>query len=517
MNLLRKCPTAALVALACSAATPALAGDFVDTRLVFLAGDDDFAHDAGTTIPVSPRADIGSRAGYDQFYDALNGSETGRESRTELVLYKKLDGYFPKLTTEAAVALELNHSRVMTGDPRSLQDDGSYIRITQGDLSLGNLEVLLMPFRSDRLRLGYLWNVTWGGDGTFPGSAPVPGARLRLFGDLYEAYVGMKTTRLPFNTAESDPRKGQLESYWGFFGGGRFGREDDGFRVDLGLGYFDKGTNPNGSVRGEDVPSYGGSVRLAYSDGMPFTASNDMRLYTADPTVPFTEWAASETTQAWRVAAEGTLLQQKLEDPDTVGGTTWESGHAAALQGGAQLGFLRLGGVAIYRDLGFIHFNGPGTVRRYQAMPSSYEPQAETTLMLSAQRRFADYHLTPGVEFGAQSPAAVSNLVPNAGIHAPSVDTGRRTVVYRRADMFDDTGLTYPSILPDQSKTEVVLGGRLSLQMELGKGFGVTAAMTVLSDPNRAELIQDKAGVNTLRKFTDALTLGASVMARAEF
>ncbi len=78
----------ALATTALIAPTVAVAGDFVDTRLVFIAGDDDFGHDAGTTVPSSPTTDIGARTGYDQFYDQLETSETGRDSRTSLVLYK---------------------------------------------------------------------------------------------------------------------------------------------------------------------------------------------------------------------------------------------------------------------------------------------------------------------------------------------------------------------------------------------------------------------------------------------
>ncbi len=47
----------------------ALASDFVDTRLVFVAGDDDFGTDAGTSLPSSQTFDLERRTGYTQFYD----------------------------------------------------------------------------------------------------------------------------------------------------------------------------------------------------------------------------------------------------------------------------------------------------------------------------------------------------------------------------------------------------------------------------------------------------------------
>ena len=512
----RKLGSALAAAVLLAQPAIAAAGDFVDTRLVFIVGDDDFGHDAGQTVPSSPTTDIGSRTGYDQFYDQLEGSDTGRESRTSLVLYKAADGYIPGLTTAAGIVLELNHARLLTGDPRALQDDGSYIRVTNA-IADGKIDVLLMPFRSDRLRLGYLWDITWGGDGIFPGTAPVPGAKVSWDTALYGVYGGMKTSRLPYNTDEEDPRKGQLEAFFGLFGGARLGAEADGLRADIGLGKFDKGTNPNGSVRGEPVTSWGASGRLAYVDGLPFTANNDLRIYTSDPTVPFTEWDATPETRAWRAAVEVTRVEQLLEDPDSVGGTKMEAGLAGATYGQAQFGMLRVGLSAIFRDLAFIHFNAPGAIQRFQAMPDGLDASAETTATASFQYRFPELHLTPGLQLGAQQPAGASNVVPQAGIHAPEVLTGRRTVVYRRADMFDDTGLTYPAILPDDKNIVPTLGARAALQLELARGFGVTAAFTVLQDNNRAELIQDRLQVNTLREFSDSLSYGASLLARAEF
>lgn len=493
------------------------AGDFVDTRVVFIAGDDDFMHAAGETVPVSQDADIGDRPGYTAFYDELESSESGRESRTTLVLHKKADGYLPGVTTEAAVVLEMNHSRILAGDPRSIQDDGSYIRIDSARTT-GRFGIVLMPFRADRLRLGHTWEITWGGDRVFPSTQPVPGLKLGWDAERWGVYGGAKTTRMPYTTADDDPRNGQLEAFWGLFGGLRFGREDTGFRLDLSGGYFDKGTNPNGAVRGEAVDSGGGTVRIAYIDGLPFTATNDTRLYTSDPTLPWVSWKdVTATTRVWRAAVEATAVGQVLEDPERVGGTKIESGLAGAASADVRLGYTRLSGVGIYRDLGFVYFNGPGVVRRYQAMPEDLETSPELTASFGVHRHLPDLHLTPGLQVGITQPAAASNLVPSAGIHAPGPLTGRRTVVYRRADIFDDNGLVSPMILPDGEDVLPAFGARLSAELELAPGFAVTAQVTVMHDPNQAELAQDLLQVNDLRKYTDALTLGAAVLARAEF
>ncbi len=517
LNLVSLFVSTASAAALCANASSATASDFVDTRVVFIAGDDDFMHFAGETLPTSQNADVGDRPGYTEFFDELDNSESGRESRTTLVLHKKADGYWPGVTTEAAVVLELNHARVLSSDPRALQDDGSYLRV-EAQRTTGKFGVVLMPFRSDRLRLGHTWDITWGGDRAFPSTQPVPGFKLSWDSALWGVYAGGKTTRMPYATGDDDPRNGQLEAFWAGFGGARLGRESSGLRLDLGGGYFDKGTNPNGAVRGEAVTSGGASARVAYIDGLPYTETNDTRLYTADPTRPWTSWEGVQAdARDWRAAVEATWVGQVLEDPERVGGTTVEAGLAGAASGDVRLGFTQLGAVGLYRDLGFIYFNGPGVVRRYQAMPDDLETTPEVTAAFTARHHLPALHLTPSLQVGVTQPAAASNLVPSAGIHAPGALTGRRTVVYRRADIFDDNGLVAPMILPAGTDVLPTFGVRLATDLELAPGFAVTAQLTATHDRNQTQLAQDLLQVNDVRTFTDPLSLGAALMARAEF
>ncbi|MSP72625.1 MAG: hypothetical protein EXR76_10685 [Myxococcales bacterium] len=494
----------------------ASAGEFVDTRLVFVLGDDDFLHDAGTTVPSSPRPDIGERTGNDTFYDQREGTETGRDSRTHLVLHKKVNGYFEGLTTEAAVVLELNHTRLLANDARSLQDDGTYLRLAQ-KFGENTARLTLLPFNSDRVRLGHYWDVTFGGKGVFPGTAPVPGALAEFQSEYFGVTGALKTTRLPYNTADEDPRKGQLEVFYGAFGGLRGGRENEGIRLDLQGGYFQKGTNPNGAVRGEEVNAWGFNGRVSYADGLPFEASNDTRLYTLDAALPFADYSKSSAAVSFRAALEVSSVGQILEDPERVGGTTEELGLAGVLHGDVLMGHLRLGAAGIYRDLGFLFFNGPGGNRRFQAMPEDLQTKPEAVGIVKVLYHLADLHLTPILELGVQQPPAASNLAPNAGIHAPAALGGRRTVVYRRSDMFEDTGLLTPVFLPDDADTVPNYGARLTLQLDLGPGFSVLAALTALQDNNRGELVQDALQVNDVRRFQDAVSLGAALVARAEF
>ena len=54
-----------------SAPPAAWAGDFIDTRISFTLGDDNFFKDAGQQVPDSPRIGIGDRPGYELPFDNL--------------------------------------------------------------------------------------------------------------------------------------------------------------------------------------------------------------------------------------------------------------------------------------------------------------------------------------------------------------------------------------------------------------------------------------------------------------
>lgn len=492
------------------------AGDFVDTRLVFIAGDDDLANEAGTTVPTSQLPDIGERSGYNRIFDERDSAESGRESRTHLVLYKKADGYFPGLTTEAALVMQLSHARLQTNDPRTLSDDGTFLRIEQkfGDSAA---RATMMPFDSDRMRLGFLWDITWAGNTVFPNSTLTPGVELEWLAPNWDVHAGAKTARLQFVTDDSDPRNGQIEAFMGVFGGLGLGNKKDGLRFDLEGGFFDKGRNPNGLVRGEKITSAGFSARLAYISGLPFEETTNTRMYSANPVSAWNKPNPFPGETRWRVAVEGTQLGQVLEDPDSTGGTTIENGYAGAAYGRLQMGATSVTVRAIYRDVAFLYFDNPGALVRYQAITKDLDQSPELTAYATVEHFLSESKLTPGISFGFQQPAAVSSAVPQAGINAPDILRGRASLIFRRADMFDDTGLMTLSFLPVRAEVEPVLTTRIHTRIDLAEGFGVQAQFTVVRDPNRVFLKQDRLNVNSVRSFDDPMTYGASIMARAEF
>lgn len=504
---------AAALALLCLP-RPAAAGDWVDTRLVFLIGDDDFMHDAGVTVPPSQRLDIGDRPGYSEFYDQRDDDEAGRETRTHLVLHKAIEGYFSGLTTEAALIIELNHARLLTGDPRALTDDGTYLRFRQR-FDAGTFSLTALPFDSDAVRMGWLWDVSWGGARTFPSATVVPALDLGWAGEGYDLGVTVKTARMQFVSADLDARNGQIEAFYGLMGRAGIGDPEGGLRLEVQGAFFEKGRNPNGPVRGERVDAAGVSARLSYIDGLAFHQANELRMYSGNPAVAWNhpgQWGGLR----FNAAAELSYLSQILEDPDSTGGTVEDPGLAVATYGAVVFGNSRIGARFIYRDLGFLLFDAPGVVR-FQALPDDVDQTPEMVATLEAAHHFPDQHLTPSLTLGIQMPASTSNITPNSGLYPDEILTGRRTAVYRRASMFDDTGLLTGVFLPDDSDALPVYGGRLATQLDLAEGFAVVADVVFLWDDNRVVLEQNVLQVNTVREFDEPFTVGASLMVRAEF
>ncbi len=500
-----------LLFLVCLGA-PAAAVDFVDTRLVFVAGDDDFSHDAGTTVPPSQQADLGDRVGYTEFYDRRTESETQRFGRTHLVLHTQADGYFERVFTEAAMVIQLDHARILSGDPRALKDDGTYLNI-EYRAEAGTLAAVLMPFESDRLRLGGLWDVTWGGSHSFPGGEATPAMKLEWRAPWWDVFATLKTARMTFQSP--DPSlNGQVEAVHAIYGGIGAGKRDDGIRVELQAGFINKGTNTRDAVLGEPVDAGGVTGRIAYVDGLPFEATNDTRFYSADPVKPFN---SGRGRSGWRVAAEATFLSQTLEDPERTGGVDSNEATAAAIYGRGEGGGHRVFGRFIYRDVSFLMFDAPGPLSPFQLLPDGIEETPEWVATFGYEKHFGALHFTPGLTLGVQQPASLSNTVPPAGLYPIEGQTGRRTLVLRRADMFDDAGFHTLTILPKDEDALPLIGARVHGQLDLAEGFALLAELTVLHDSNRVLFVQDVLGVNDLREFDTPTTFGAALMAIAEF
>src|SRR5262245_16815879 len=195
----------------------ARAGDYVDTRLNFTLTNENMLVKPGQTNPSVPGFRIGQPNSLGiLFFDNYDTRYTGYENLTHLVIYKKFGN--DRVEAEGAYVLRLLQFTDVT---LSSIDDGSYIRLVywfdrnhaQEGGGKTNLALVAFPLSSDRMRLGYSYRLSWGGNPIFfkvnpdlpvsdtgqrfaSNSNPAPGLKLQLSGERYYAYLGFKTSML---------------------------------------------------------------------------------------------------------------------------------------------------------------------------------------------------------------------------------------------------------------------------------------------------------------------------------
>jgi hypothetical protein len=239
--------------------------DFIDTRVTFVFADDNVF--AGPRDR-SPNIDFGQRNEANTFFDNYDTKDSGQETKSNLVLYKAFGGPFPRIVGDAALVSRFDfYLDEETGKPGAgFFDDGTFLQLsyllcdtsgTPSELSKAKnrLYLLAFPFNADRMRLGYSYDITWGGNPTFPNNTRgVPGLKLGWDGDRAYAFVGAKSARL-LNEKTND-----LQSNFGLLAGAGYDLTDL-LRWEVGGGFFQKGVFPPNSltdpIGGKDVQAEG--------------------------------------------------------------------------------------------------------------------------------------------------------------------------------------------------------------------------------------------------------------------
>ena len=500
---------------------------FMDTRITWTFGDDDVLHPTGVLTPISPTFSIGDRAQYRLFFDNLNSRFAGRENLTHLVMYKKMPGFIKNLETEAAIVLRLDLAALAanTGNLNSaLYDAGSYIRLfyrTGGeDKKPAGGSATFFPLDTDRFRLGYLYDISWGGTAAainqsiFPriqGSSP--GLKLQFdLPDHFYAFAGFKTATIiqPQQVlnpgGENDVETVRVgESNFGWLGGVGVDATKN-FRFDLGGGYFQQGKFDLEDVRGQSVYTYGGSARLVVHDHMPVPQSLDYLLYRNDPMSPmalFTLPHYDTDHVSWSVSAEGNVLAQHLKDYDTAGKTTDQVAYAGALQAVVNAGYLRLSATGIVRNLNYVVRNVPGFIP-FQTLPSGASTSPELFGALSADYHFPALHLTPGIGGGLQLPSTFKSEF-NDG----SVQGSRAIVVRSQGD---------ESILPLGRDRTPIVQARVNIKWDLSSIVSAVLWAQVIRDNNGTLVVRDPTeGTASLRVSQDPWRFGLGTALQARF
>lgn len=498
--------------------------DFMDTRLTWTFGDDDFLHSTGELIPLSPTFNIGDRSQYRLFFDSLNSRFSGRENLTHLVMYKRMPGFIDKLTTEAAVVLrfDLGALAANTGNLNSsLYDSGSYIRLfyNTGKSATEGLSAVFFPLDTDRFRLGYLFDLSWGGTAAsinqsiFPRiQGTAPGLKVQYDAKNWYAFSGFKTATIvqPQQVlnpgGESDVETVRVgETNFGVLGG--FGVDPlKNLRFDGGAGYFQQGRFDLDDVRGRGVYTYGGSARVVVHHDMPVPQSVDFLLYRNDPMAPMVLFAPETydpNSLAWSVSAEADVLGQHLKNFDVTSATKDQLAWAGALQGVVRAGYARLSVTGIARDLNYVVRNVPGFIP-FETLPNNTKSDPEIFGAVAADYYVRRLRMTPGLGGGVQVPSTFRSEFTEGGVPAS------RTVVVRSQG--DE------SILPFDVNRKPIFQGRASVRWDLSPMLSAVAWVQYVRDPNGTLVVRDPTeGTASLRVPQPADRLGAAVSLQARF
>ena len=499
--------------------------NFMDTRLSWTFGDNDILHPTGQLIPLSQNFNIGDRPQYRLFFDNLNSRYNGRENLTHLVMYKKMPAFIPHLTTEAAVVLRFDLAALAsnTGNLNAaLYDAGSYIRLfynTNENHPREGISATFFPLDTDRFRLGYLYNISWGGtaasinESIFPSiQGSSPGLKVQYDRKDFYAFAGFKTASIVQPTQILNPGGDNdvevtsvAQTNYGILMG--LGWDPlSFFRFDVGGGYFQQGKFDLDDVEGQSVYTYGVSGRVVLHHDMPVPQSVDFLLYRNDPMAPMILFAPEKYDaheHAWSLSAEVTQIEQHLKNFDVAGQTNDQGAYAAALQAVLREGYWRFSATGIMRDLNYVVKNVPGFIP-FETLPKDASTQPEIFGALTAEYYIRKLRLTPNIAGGIQLPSTFQSTFSVDGLPAS------RTIVVRAQG--DE------SILPLDDQRRPIYQARVSLKWEISEMLKAFIWVQYVRDNNATLVVTDpNEGTASLRVFQSPDTLGMAASLQARF
>lgn len=483
--------------------------DFPAVRLNFVFSDDNMMDNS----EFSPAADIGPRDSQDY-------------SQSHLVLYKRADGYWKGLATEAALVLKFKLYTDSTGSTGTgIGDDGSYVKVGYiFDYSAKRqteLDLTGFPFDADSFLLGYHYNLTWAGESSFPqNSDSVPGMRVGFEHPWFYVFAGMKTHRQPLKDKLNTERVPVETVFAGLFGTGLRPLPVPGLLIEANGGIIEKGDNPlmpeiDGQEDRDDILAWGSSARVSYNWGMPISEALDMNLWQNDPrnrlkAKPEDVYEARRIS--FLVSGEFNFLSEALQDPDKEDGTKPFNAMAGMLQAKFKYDYLRTHLDFMYRSLEFLLFNTPGFIP-FEAFPASVAKRDEISTELAVDYHIKKAHLTLGLAGGMKIPATykgASNIQQIAVIKDRSDTAAFLNAFDRNVE-----------ILPEGKSAANIYNARFNLQFDLSDYMSMLLELSYVNDGNKTRLAESEDNSKLLvKKFEDSKVinmLGIAAMIRAHF
>ncbi len=485
----------------------------IDTRLSFVFADDDLLSSPGSRSEPTPGPQLQGTEQNRLFFENYETRDSGFETLSHLVLYARQPTHFEGLTGEAALVLRMQLDPGSRAGRVGITDSSSYVRLSYRPKTWTPGEEIAFtgfPVTSDRFRLGYSYRLTWGGDAVFPqAGSSVPGARFEINRNRWYAFLGAKSTVLSEVVEVREEQATDLVANYGLLSGFGF---DVGshLRIELGGGYFGKGTLAREPVLGERLHAAGGSTQLSWRVGREVGTSVDLRLYRNDPKTQEIFVRAPEYGPgvSYVISTELTWLGQTLENPDSYGSTSLQPAMAGDVNIAVRQGFNRYFLDLVFRDMSFILFNVPSFVP-FQDFTGAMSPQPEGFVALGYDRYLERLRLTPGLRFGVQRPAhAVTDRLP-LGTEPPAELAGERTVVVRERGDYD--------ILPGGATVTPILAVMGTARLDLSETMFALGQVSFQVDDNRATLIKSAYGESVLQFQDNPYLLGFNLMLQARF
>lgn len=494
---------------------PAFAGEFMDVWVSTAFEDNNLFAGPGDYSPAPNFVERGNQT----FFERYETKYSDDISQSYLVLYREDEGFISNVFTEAAFVLRfqpyINPDQSKPGV--GVNDGGSYVRV---GYRLGGKEdhvfsVTGYAVDADRFRLGYSYDLTWGGKDIFvmdPFAAP--GARLQYQNGTFYAFAGLKTAVGNYTDPLTDTTNNQT-----FLGGlaGAGGEIGDHFRVEGGAGDFLQGQLTN--VQSVESPLYNASILAAGVSGqvafrtdpeLEYIVSNELKLYRNRPDQVRDTYISHRELDGvgLLVQAEGNYLIHNLLDFDTVDATVIEKAFAGDVQSVLVAGRTEVALDLVYKDLPYMLFNIPGLTSGY-----ALSDTLDTTPQVYVRAKVAHYEsksrLTPSLGAGYMIPASYG-----------TAETGY--IVQYQAK--SDTGTTsYSSAaketVPDGQLPSAILSAVAGLQWDISKSTVAMGELLYTLDNNQSDFVEtdDDQGQNILAAPYIRNAFGFNLMLRARF
>lgn len=494
--------------------------DFVDTRVTFAFSNVNVFAGPGERLSQTSGYRIGVDPNLNLFLENVNTRFSGYETLSQLVLYKKMKGFWPRWETEAALAARLS-ANIDTGQ-LSFYDAGTYLRLIRklGDgkeEDVGSLDLTAWPVSSDRFRLGYTYLISWGGTTIFPGKlagriseGAVPGLRLRWRAPEGKAYAFLGFKAALILSRDAGVRAGEQVPSYGFLAGAGVTLADH-LIAEANGGIFQKGTQERPGLEGNKITAYGASARLTFFDGAAPSSSADYKLYRNDPDAPdsYNLFRSYKPGFGYSIALEGNLLSQNLEDPDRYASEKLVTGLAAGLVGSLKVDelFLRLD--FFIQSADFILFDVPGFVP-FQATPAVATTSPEFFAAVTAEYFFPDLYFRPSLSLGVKKTATYRGQVPEDLGTVNGADPGE----IRTQIIVDSRTRT---ILPPGSSATPIVGVFLKLPFFFSNSTALSLETRLEFNDNQVRLAKDTERGERTYFFDDPIRLSLALVLQSRW